>query len=142
MAATGTQTHTSPPEKAARTGVSWFLVSLLVLQIGLLGALYVHNMQLATSGAEKAVRVQMLEEKLEELSAQQRQASACPPCDSLHEKMEKGLRTVHDDFEKTADKLSSTVNNLQTKINQYGSKFDALMKKVQNNPLLKQFGGF
>lgn len=41
--------------------MSWFLVSLLVLQVGVLGALYVHNMQLATAGAEKALRVQMLE---------------------------------------------------------------------------------
>ncbi|CBZ52989.1 conserved hypothetical protein [Neospora caninum Liverpool] len=133
-------------ERGATSFVSWFLVSLVILQIGFLAALYFQNLQMAAMGGEKAVRIQLLEEKIVELQAARAAAAkedlSCPPCELLHEKMEKALKVVHDDFEKTADKLANSVNNLQSKVNQYGSKFDNLMKKVQNNPLLKQFGGF
>ncbi|PFH33264.1 hypothetical protein BESB_084630 [Besnoitia besnoiti] len=129
------------------SGVSWFLISLVILQIGFLAALYVQNLHMATIGGERAAQIQSLEEKIAELRAVRAASTkssepACPPCELLHEKMEKALKEVHDDFEKTADKLADSVNSLQSKVNQYGTKFDNLLKKVQNNPLLKQFGGF
>ncbi|KEP66427.1 UNVERIFIED_CONTAM: hypothetical protein HHA_258730 [Hammondia hammondi] len=132
-------------ERGSNSFASWLLVSIVILQIGLMAAMYVQNVQMAALGGEKAVRIQHLEEKILELQAARAAAvkedMPCPPCEHLHEQMEKALKVVHDNFEKTADKLANSVNNLQSKVNQYGSKFDSLIKKVQNNPLLKQFGG-
>ncbi|EPR62950.1 hypothetical protein TGME49_258730 [Toxoplasma gondii ME49] len=132
-------------ERGSNSFASWLLVSIVVLQIGLMAAMYVQNVQMAALGGEKTVRIQHLEAKILELQAARAAAAKenmpCPPCEHLHEQMEKALKVVHDDFEKTADRLANSVNNLQSKVNQYGSKFDNLIKKVQNNPLLKQFGG-
>ncbi|KAL8434958.1 hypothetical protein Efla_005041 [Eimeria flavescens] len=111
---------------AENRSVCLLLLSIIVAQLALLGALYFQNLQLAGQVGELKAKSETFERLLEKSGD-----CKCPECPAADETLRASLASLHAKFESTAEKLNSGVSNVDKKISNYAKKFETLVGKAQ-----------
>lgn len=108
---------------------------LFVAQLTMTMSMQWESRELAKQIGEYRAREAIAQEMLQKASK-----CECPQCPRVESEIVKSLTSIHDSFEATSQDLSQKVQDVDKRITGYGKKFETMIKKLKENPMLKQFG--